>query len=68
VLETILAELVASPMDGLPEFARRLAGKLGADAPKDDESPFSAEALARARADAALLLRWRLRRSGGPGT
>ncbi len=69
VLEGLLAELVRSPAPGaaLADFALALQAKLGGDAPQDEDSPFSPDAIDRARADAALLLRYRLHRPRGGG-
>jgi DNA repair exonuclease SbcCD nuclease subunit len=64
VFEEILLELAASKPP-LPDLVRALQAKVGGDAPKDDDSPFAPEAVARARADAVEILRWRLRRAGG---
>ncbi len=67
VLERILAELVASPTDMPPDFVQSLAAKLGRDAPDGEDSPFTAEAIARARTEAVELLRFRLRRPRSAG-
>jgi exonuclease SbcD len=60
VLEGILAELAASPLGELPEFARTLQAKVGENAPRGDDSPFTEEAMRRARDEAVELLRLRL--------
>jgi hypothetical protein len=62
VLDSILLELATAPTNDLPEVARTLSGKLGKDAPLGLESPFSPDAVARARTQAIELLRWRLKR------
>ena len=69
VLERILADLAASPVASVPDFVGKLSAKLGADAPQGDDSPFSPEAMARAKAEAIELLRFRLRlrRARGAG-
>lgn len=68
VLERILSELAAQPLEGAPDFAQDLERRLGPLAGRSDAhleaadaAPTSPAGLARARAEAVELLRTRLR-------
>ncbi len=65
VLDRLLEELARASDAALPDLVRQLQAKVGSDLPSGDDSPFSAEAVARARVQALELLRHRLRRPGG---
>jgi predicted phosphodiesterase len=65
VLDRLLEELASASDAPLPELVRQLQAKVGNDLPSGDDSPFSGEAIARARVQALELLRHRLRRPRG---
>jgi DNA repair exonuclease SbcCD nuclease subunit len=64
VFDAILAELALAD-ETTPAFVKELERRIGGDVPRDLDSPFAPDAIARARADAVDLLRFRLRTARG---